>query len=117
MSCSKTFDNELQQGNSTNFHIQVLDLDTDEPYNLGGVNNVTYELSKRVGSTTAYLTKTLGDGVLIVTPSEGLIKISLTDAETGALPSGEAYHQCKITETSGTSAIVFSETLNILQRR
>lgn len=117
MACTRTIEREFQQGNSTELNIAILDKDTDLAYNLGGVTSAVYEVSKRVGTATPVITKTLGSGVTITTPSTGIVVVTLSDAETASLPVGEVYHQLTITESSGTVAVVLSERVNVLQRR
>ena len=60
---------------------------------------ITWRLSQNVDSA-ALITKTVGDGITISDPTNGIFTITLEPSDTAPL-SGRYYHECEITDATG----------------
>lgn len=72
---------------------------------------IRWQLARSV-STTALVTKSIGDGVTITDGSGGVFEVELENADTESL-KGEFYHEAEAILTDGTIATVLSGTATI----
>lgn len=84
---------------------------------LTGASSVRWGCVRRLanGSFVAppAVTKTLGTGVTLVDPSGGIIEVTLSPADTAALPGGRYYHQLELTSAAGGVATLATGTLTL----
>ena len=73
---------------------------------------ITWELSQNVDST-ALISKTVGSGITLSDPTNGIFTIALDPADTASL-SGRYYHEAEITDAAGdvSTALVGHATIN-----
>lgn len=108
-------DFEIHAG--TDLVITVLVTDTGEsdgtPQDLTGATEITWAAENAETDTRA-LTKSLGDGIALLTDSadEGKFTITLTDADTDDL-LGWYKHEARVTDSAGLKTTVLTGMLEI----
>lgn len=83
------------------------------PLPLAGTQAVTWKLARSARSTTAVLTKTLGDGATVITDdaaeggaNAGRLNVQIDPADSAGL-AGEYFHECTLQDADGDLSRIF----------
>lgn len=68
-------------------------------------STIEWHLAKRLTSTVAILTKTVGGGIALTDPVNGVFEVTIDPADTADL-SGEYYHEAEVTLSGGDKSTV-----------
>jgi hypothetical protein len=104
----------MYRGDTAILTVTVTDSDNgDAAKNITGAT-VRYVAVRR---GTAYITKTVGSGIVLTTPASGILTITLDPADTDDLTPGEYEHEVEITDGDGNVSTVTVGTLTIRKDR
>lgn len=106
---------EIFAGDSKQIEILVTDEDTDLPVDLtpylsGTIIWVVYDKSTK----NLILSKSLGSGVTVPSPSSGIVIITLSPTDTENITPKLYNHECEISSSPTDVATVTTGTINIL---
>lgn len=73
---------------------------------------ISWHLAKRLTSSTAILTKTVGVGITITNGAAGIFEVLIDPADTAAL-SGDYYHEAEIVLSGGDKSTVMTGVATI----
>lgn len=100
----------IVKGSDVLLHVQIVDHDTKEPFNLNGLVNAIAKFANTDGTTLSIT------GVL-VSADCGKLDFPLTAAQTALLASGELQSfQVTITKSGEIKVVLFPEALEILEQ-
>lgn len=103
---------EMYQGDTKNIEIEVRDENGAilplDPYD--GITWIVYNTTTKA----TVLTRTLGDGITVPTPSNGVILISLVPADTENIIPNTYAHECEIVSGTSIVATVATGTIKII---
>jgi hypothetical protein len=90
---------EVFSGNDVTLRFTVTENDSGEALDLTGAQALIWALAKNANAQ-AIVTKTLGAGVTITDPANGVVEVVLTDDDLEPL-RGTYYHEMRLTNSSG----------------
>lgn len=73
---------EILRGNSSTQEILIKDKDNAIVTNLDAAESITFKVKEKKTDTTAKITKTVGEGIEVDTPSEGYLRITILPSDT-----------------------------------
>lgn len=101
-----TQDVTVFQGNDIIIDVVVKD-PSGTVVSLTGLQAASYGISKKPAGPTKLLTKTLGNGITVVNPTTGSLRIVLTAAET-LLLKGSLFHELVLRDNAGKVGTVMT---------
>jgi hypothetical protein len=108
-------DIEMFSGDDKSLAVTVYAEDGITPVDITGFT-VTWILSARPTGSVAIVTKTVGSGITLTDPGNGVFTVTLADTDTDAL-LGKYYHQARITDQSGNKSTVLFGLVDIFEDR
>ena len=74
---------EVKKGNKSVRDIEIKDKDGVTVTNLADAIEIKFQIKKKKADVTPLIEKTKGDGIVVNTPSEGYLRITLLPVDTG----------------------------------
>jgi hypothetical protein len=92
-------------GNDVELNYTITD-DAGAPKDLTGAAAIIWVMAKAAGKA-GLVTKGLGTGVTITTPTQGKFKVTLVPADTEGIKGGRTYyHEARVTDSVGKKVTV-----------
>lgn len=85
------------------------------PYNVATASEITFIISRTVRSNPLITKLKSNNGIVITNNTQG--RIALSAAETGSLPTGSNYYECRVAAADGNIATVLSGTFTVQDTR
>ena len=85
------------------------------PYDVSDATEITFIIARNVRSAPLFTKLKSDGGITITNDTQG--RLSLTAADTGALPIGTNYYECKVFAADGNVATVLSGVFTVQDTR
>lgn len=109
---------EYFSGNDVVLHFTTIDEDTADALDLSGATAIDFMVAKKASASTALISKSLANGISIVSAAEGTFDVTLSDSDTEAL-KGDYYYEVRLTNSLGNKITLaygkFSITENLIR--
>ena len=113
MALGKKHDFEMHRGDDREIPLHVVD-QAGADVDITGVTgtDISWVLSRKdptedIPSGAALVTKTIGSGIVIVTPAEGRARVDVGPGDTSGLVPGVYYHEAQIVLGGKTTTILY----------
>ena len=73
---------------------------------------ITWKMLEEQGGTVK-LTKTVGSGIALTTPSSGIFTVTIAAADTSAFLAGQYYHEAEVTDSGSLVSTVLTGTITL----
>lgn len=107
----------VKTGDTYKFNIQVLDSSNREPKDLTDVTQGSYVFTRSNLSGEVLITKSLGNGMEILNALDGIVEITLDNADTKGLPAGLNYHEAKLKTSNARQFTILDEHVNVEEQQ